>query len=598
MIKSVFNYPISTLLDIESNIIYSIPRYQREYTWGKPQWERLFDDLMENESGYYLGSIICINQSQDAISVQDLEVIDGQQRLTTISLLLASVYKALSSRQTLSDDERFELLKLKNKLVMSKDRKQARLIPQVQNSNQVDYLYVLSLAGIFEERDYPSNAGNRRILRGYRYFFDRITEYLNENSHDENFFQTLLEKINSATLVKIEVNNHSDAYTLFESLNNRGIPLTAIDLIKNKLLSKLEKLEPGSIDENYEKWKRVIEALGDDYNVQERFFRQYYNAYRSELKSIVLVPIATKTNLMQIYEKLVNNYPKQFLSDMVRLSKIYANIINLKPVEEIKLKNLFQSLERVQAAPSYLLLLILFDKKQALQLEDQHFEKIIDFLIRFFVRRNTTDLPPTRDLTRIFMDLVVDCITKKGDEIVELIQNQLTSQSASDEQFENNLSLQIYEENKALCRFVLCALEEDQMTKESEVDLWKIKGKQYIWTIEHIFPQGDNIPDDWVKMIANGDMELAKRYLGTHVHQLGNLTISGYNSNLGNRNFVEKRDRKDSNGRYVGYKNGLFLNDNLKDQDVWTIGKIEERTKSLVQLILKRYSLNVNQSSD
>ena len=71
-----------------------------------------------------------------------------------------------------------------------------------------------------------------------------------------------------------------------------------------------------------------------------------------------------------------------------------------------------------------------------------------------------------------------------------------------------------------------------------------------------------------------------------------------YNSNLGNRNFVEKRDRKDSNGRYVGYKNGLFLNDNLKDQDVWTIGKIEERTKSLVQLILKRYSLNVNQSSD
>ena len=598
MIKSVFNYPISTLLDIESNIIYSIPRYQREYTWGKPQWERLFDDLMENESGYYLGSIICINQSQDAISVQDLEVIDGQQRLTTISLLLASVYKALSSRQTLSDDERFELLKLKNKLVMSKDRKQARLIPQVQNSNQVDYLYILSLAGIFEERDYPSNAGNRRILRGYRYFFDRITEYLNENSHDENFFQTLLEKINSATLVKIEVNNHSDAYTLFESLNNRGIPLTAIDLIKNKLLSKLEKLEPGSIDENYEKWKRVIEALGDDYNVQDRFFSQYYNAYRSELKSIVLVPIATKTNLMQIYEKLVNHYPKQFLSDMVRLSKIYANIINLKPVEEIKLKNLFQSLERVQAAPSYLLLLILFDKKQALQLEDQHFEKIIDFLIRFFVRRNTTDLPPTRDLTRIFMDLVVDCITKKGDEIVELIQNQLTSQSASDEQFENNLSLQIYEENKALCRFVLCALEEDQMTKESEVDLWKIKGKQYIWTIEHIFPQGDNIPDDWVKMIANGDMELAKRYLGTHVHQLGNLTISGYNSNLGNRNFVEKRDRKDSNGRYVGYKNGLFLNDNLKDQDVWTIGKIEERTKSLVQLILKRYSLNVNQSSD
>ena len=139
MIKSVFNYPISTLLDIESNIIYSIPRYQREYTWGKPQWERLFDDLVENDSGYYLGSIICINQSQDALSVQNLEVVDGQQRLTTISLLLASIYSVLKGQPELSDDMHFELLKLKNKLVMRKDPSQPRLLPQIQNSNQSDY---------------------------------------------------------------------------------------------------------------------------------------------------------------------------------------------------------------------------------------------------------------------------------------------------------------------------------------------------------------------------------------------------------------------------------------------------------------------------
>ncbi|KND17687.1 MULTISPECIES: DUF262 domain-containing protein [Pseudomonadota] len=591
MIKSVFNYPISTLLDIESNIIYSIPRYQREYTWGKPQWERLFDDLVENNSGYYLGSIICINQSQDAITIQDLEVVDGQQRLTTISLLLAAVYKALKSKQSLTDEENFELLKLKNKLVMRKDSKQPRLIPQVQNNNQLDYFYVLSLTGILEEKDCPSNAGNRRILRGYRYFLEKIEQYASENGDNDSFFQLLLDRVNSATLVKIEVNNHSDAYTLFESLNNRGVPLTAIDLIKNKLLSQLEKLEPGSIDDNYDSWKKVIEALGDDYNVQERFFRQYYNAYRSEIKNIVLVPIATKSNLMQIYEKLVNHNPKKFLNDMVRLSKIYANLINQNPVEEIKLRNLLQSLERVQAAPSYLLLLILFDKKQSLQLENHHFEKIIDFLIRFFVRRNTTDLPPTRDLTRIFMDLAENCLLKQGDEIVRFIETQLSSQSASDEKFKNSLSSQIYEENKAICRFVLCSLEEEQMTKEREVDLWKVQGKQYIWTIEHIFPQGENIPADWVKMIANGDKYLAKSYLNSHVHQLGNLTISGYNSSLGNKSFAEKRDREDNNKRYVGYKNGLFLNNELKNENEWTIEKIEKRTKFLVSLILKKYSL-------
>lgn len=197
MIKSVFNYPISTLLDIESNIIYSIPRYQREYTWGKPQWERLFDDLVENNSGYYLGSIICINQSQDAITIQDLEVVDGQQRLTTISLLLAAVYKALKSKQSLTDEENFELLKLKNKLVMRKDSKQPRLIPQVQNNNQLDYFYVLSLTGILEEKDCPSNAGNRRILRGYRYFLEKIEQYASENGDNDSFFQLLLDRVNS-----------------------------------------------------------------------------------------------------------------------------------------------------------------------------------------------------------------------------------------------------------------------------------------------------------------------------------------------------------------------------------------------------------------
>ena len=93
MIKSVNNYPVSQLFDIEANVVYVIPRYQREYTWGKNQWENLFDDLRENESGYFLGSIICINQSIDALSEQNLELVDGQQRLTTLSLLFAAVYK-------------------------------------------------------------------------------------------------------------------------------------------------------------------------------------------------------------------------------------------------------------------------------------------------------------------------------------------------------------------------------------------------------------------------------------------------------------------------------------------------------------------------
>jgi len=80
MIKSATHYPVSQLFDIESKVIYAIPRYQREYSWGKYEWEELFDDILENDEGYFLGSIICINQSTDSLSDQRLELIDGQQR--------------------------------------------------------------------------------------------------------------------------------------------------------------------------------------------------------------------------------------------------------------------------------------------------------------------------------------------------------------------------------------------------------------------------------------------------------------------------------------------------------------------------------------
>jgi hypothetical protein len=130
----------------------------------------------------------------------------------------------------------------------------------------------------------------------------------------------------------------------------------------------------------------------------------------------------------------------------------------------------------------------------------------------------------------------------------------------------------------------------EQMTRETRVDLWKIEGKQYVWTIEHIFPQGDNIPACWVDMIAGGDVELALQYRDEYAHCLGNLTISGYNSALGNKSFEDKQQRIDQKGRPVGYNNGLSLNSQLIHEDSWTVEKIEARTIELVDRILRKYA--------
>lgn len=594
MIKSVYNYPVSTLLDIESGVVYAIPRYQREYTWSRAQWDALFDDLLENEPNYFLGSIICINQSQDALSVQSLELVDGQQRMTTLSLLLAAIYQSFRVLPNLGMEQQIELYNLKHKLVLKKKSDQPRLIPQVQNYNQQDYFAVLGKAGILDDVEQMQHAGNRRVLKAYRHFLWRIEQYLQELSEPVAGLQALLEKVNTATLVKIEVAGHSDAYTLFESLNNRGVPLTAIDLIKNKLLAVLEAKDSGSIDKHYNRWKKVIDALGDDYAVQERFFRQYYNAFKPDLKDIVSVPVATKSNLMQVYEKLIAHDAESFLQAMIRLSGHYAQIVGYRAVpEQPKLSGLLLSLDRIQGAAAYLLLMVLFERKDTLELEQEHLEQVVHFLIAFFVRRNTTDLPPTRDLTRIFMDVAETVLALKGQAVVSHIQQRLTGESASDEQFEKSLKGPIYEDNKAVCRFVLCALEESRMTRETQVDLWALKGKQYVWTIEHIFPQGENIPDTWVQMIANGDAALAEQHRQTYAHCLGNLTISGYNSALGNKSFAEKQSRLDSQGRKVGYNNGLHLNQALVNETSWTVDKLKARTDLLVQEVLQKYPLSV-----
>ncbi|QWZ55587.1 MULTISPECIES: DUF262 domain-containing protein [Gammaproteobacteria] len=596
MIESVNKYPLSSLLDIEAQAIYVIPRYQREYTWGRWQWDALFDDLLENDNDYFLGSIICINQEKDSLATRKLELVDGQQRMTTLSLLLAAIYQSLRVFPDLTDDYRFELYNLKHKLVLKKQLEQPRLVPQVQNNNQQDFYLVLGEAGLLQDVEPVAYAGTRRVMKAYRHFLSRI-EQLQEGSHNKaTSLLALIEKVNSATLVKIDVNSHSDAYTLFESLNNRGVPLTAIDLIKNKLLATLESKDKGGIDKHYNRWKKVMDALGDDYGIQERFFRQYYNAFKPELKGVVSVPVATKSNLMLVYEKLISHDAEAFLQAMIRLSAYYAQIVGYRAVpEQPKLSNLLLSLDRIQGAAAYLLLLVLFERKDALQLENEHLEQTVDFLIAFFVRRNSTDQPPTRDLTRIFMDIAEGILPLRGNVVVSHIRQCLRANSASDEQFENSLKGPIYEDNKAVCRFVLCALEEARMTRETQVDLWAVKGKQYVWTIEHIFPQGEKIPQSWVDMMADGDADKAEEHRQTYVHCLGNLTISGYNSSLGNKSFAEKQNRTDSQGRKVGYNNGLYLNHSLAAEESWTIDKLRARTNQLVKKVLEQFPLSVRE---
>lgn len=607
-INRVGQHPLSQLLDTESKLIFEIPKYQREYIWGINQWENLFDDLMDNNPGYFLGTIICIDTGTDFLNPRR-EVVDGQQRLTTLSLLLAALYSRLAEhRDEMTEDQKSDLLQLKRKLVLKNDDSQIRVIPQAQNNNLEDYKALLADQEITSFYPMPKFAGNRRIRKAFEYFKKRISEEL-EDSALQNRSKALfevLDKVNSAIIVMIEVSSHSDAYTLFESLNNRGTPLTAVDLIKNLLLAKLDVDGNRKLDDYYQLWQRLLEYLGDDYSVQERFFRHNYNAFRKAInkpfyraddtKQYPLGLLATRSSLMGIYEKVIVRNPKRFLEIMIDNARIYSMIImrNTEGLSE-RLQESYLNLSRVQGAPSYLILLYLNKHKELLDLTENILSEIVELLVSFFVRRNLTDTPPTRDLTRIFMALIDQIDEKRltGRDILHEIRDELLASSASDETFESKLRGPVYDDNADATRFILCMLAKNGMTEESHVDLWRTTAsKQFVWTIEHIFPQGEVIPEKWVEMIADGDNKRAKEYQSLYVHTLGNLTITGYNSTLGNKAFDEKRDRKDSAGREIGYRNGLNLNKDVVSEDNWTIDHIKNRTCRMIPEIISLFRMS------
>ncbi|MGA2621569.1 MAG: DUF262 domain-containing protein [Thermoguttaceae bacterium] len=591
MIKSAHNYPISSILDTEAKVRFAVPKYQREYVWKKTHWEDLFDDIHSNPEGHFLGSIICINRADDAYQTQELELVDGQQRLTTLSLLYAAIYAQLAAFPELDKDTEHELYNLKNRLLMKGGNKVLRLEPSYQNKNCQDYKAVLEKAGILEDVEQPANLGNRRILKAYRYFEERLAQV---NGKGERFFplanlRQLLEKVNAASLVKIEVNSHSDAFILFESLNNRGEPLCALDLIKNKLLAVLEKQQADSIDENFKKWNRLLENLTDVYSVQERYLRQFYNAFKyKEEIGVKGFTLATRSNIIQIYENLIDKDASAIFGDLFEKAKLYNRIIapNDDSVPQ-KVAQQFRDLERIGGAPAYVLLLYLMAERASADMA-----AISEFLVRFFVRRNLTDQPPTRDLARNAIALIEALRKGPNDDVLDVMQQEFRKQGwiASDELFRAKLEGNLYEENVGATRFVLCKIEESHQTREKFTNLWKRDSSgDYVWEIEHIFPQGPNVPETWVMMIAGGDEAKAKEYREQHVHKLGNLTITGYNSRLGNKSFAEKRDRKDSAGKPVGYNNGLHLNAELRDKISWTVQDIEARTKSLVEEAVKLF---------
>ncbi len=629
---------LANILQIQGNLEhYHVPKYQREYTWGRNEWEQLINDIEENDIGYFMGSIICIddNEGLGPGDSRIYEVVDGQQRLTTLSIVFMAIYCRLLENEdslTVEDEEEkddYKLLlsnirkqlvhkktnvnKSENRYFQDKSNKSKycflRVQPSTQNSNLNDYLQILNELKIIKGDFKSKFCGVRRLYKAYRYFYDNLPDTYEG-------IKEILHKINSLKFIHISVTSSSDAFVLFESLNNRGVPLSAMDIIKNKMLAHLEKQHNMDIEDAYDEWQKLLRFL-PEHKDQERFLRQYYNAFKiyPDIK-IENFTRATKSSLIKIYEQFIKKNAKGTIYDLLEKAEIYNSFIEpgSNDLPETRRKYLFD-LSRIGSAPSYLFLLYLCNlPSEQIDNKEDVIDEILQFFIKYYVRRNITDFPNTRDLDTINMDVIdkcYNCINEKkklnSQFIIDSFMNGKEKPSIISD-LKKRLKDNLFYSNSGMARFALSKLDEISHSKEYKPDLWARNEKGFlVWTVEHIFPQGEKIPQCWVDMIADGDKEKAKEIHEKWVHCLGNLTLSGYNSKLSNACFEDKQnlhvDKKFLGHKInIGYKNGLSLNNltfsvnnklsNLAEIDKWTETSIMERNDKMVDVLLKIFAFN------
>lgn len=577
----------------QEDIEYRIPTYQREYSWRVDHCEDLLNDILENDENYFIGSIIWITDRN--------EIIDGQQRLTSINLLLIAIYNRYLSFDE-NEDIVYKKSSLKRMLVHGRNN---RLVPQRQGRNKEDFEYLIKSNILREACGRPINFGNRRVGRNFKYFDDAIRTF---SLQDLN---SLFSKITKLKFISAEVDDYQTAFILFETMNNRGMELSAIDLIKNSYISRTHD------DNCIENWENLIDILGSEAN-QEQFLRNNYNAFRREYNNLPypltgdvrysLGNKATKSNVIKIYSSLVDRHDFiEFLTTNARFNSLLT--CNDNPTIEVpqEFKNYFKKIRNANATSSFTLLLFLLRNQIRFNINDDQMCSLFELILRFFIRRNITNNPSTGALPQIQMDIISGINRLENpdyDSVRSIIYGKFIDKTSPNDIIKEILNGDVYESIRDITRYLLCDLCEFEENNERRfIDLWEKRDEKYIWTIEHIMPEGNrdasNIPQPWLDMIKYGNLEYTNytndqiiELVKTYRHKIGNLTMTGYNSSLGNKPFNEKKNRTNDDGTPIGYNNGLSLNDYVYHQDQWQISNIIYRTEHLIDLILQRLELN------
>lgn len=544
---------------------FIVPIFQRNYSWQKSQYEQLWFDILraskfKEKQNHFIGSIVYIDMGTPAGRPQQLLLIDGQQRLTTISILLCAIKDYVQKFNL--ETNLINLAKIKNQFLYNSDEideDRYKLLLNVQDKE--------TYIKLIDNTIFTVNKPATNIIKCYEFFYERIEDFIKQYGQIDEIYAGIFK----LSLVSISLDKDSDnPQMIFESMNSTGKDLSQTDLLRNYLLMDLTPEKQTRLYKTY--WKPMEELFGEDIykndvNKFDYFIRDFLTL-KSDTGHICKI-----NNVYENFKRyyLDNNCEKfAVLKDLFTYAKYYA-CIDLLQENDDELKLYWQEFKKLDSHVVYPFLLKLYDDYSRQILIKEDFKKILQVVISYLWRRAICEIP-TNSLSKTFATLyqAVD----KDDYVNSIIKAFVFKSSykrfSSDYEVREKLQTKdIY--HFRLRKYLLEALE--NYYHKEPIDLNTAN-----YTIEHIMPQNIEHNLSWQQMLGENWQEVHSLYL----HTLGNLTITGYNAEMSNKSFGEK-----VNGE-SGFKHShLKLNESIVQCDVWNKKAIQRRTNILTDIILK-----------
>ena len=543
-----------TKLFSESDTVFSIPVYQRDYNWQEKQCQRLFKDILqtgknEKVNSYFLGSIVYIHDGIYGVGEKEFHVIDGQQRMTTLTLLFLAIYFKLKGTILAKDAD-----KIYNQYVVnpySEKEIKLKLLPPEEN------LYILNKISHNKFNELEAFQ-DRNMLKNYL-FFEKELETL--SFEDMKHLSNGIEK-----LIYIDIaleKGKDDPQKIFESLNSTGLDLSQGDLIRNYILMDLERGEQNRI------YKEIWIPIENNCKVSDGSeITSYVSDFIRDYLTLKTEKISSKPKVFETFKAYYEKENDEKLEDMKKYSEAYSYII--KPSLE-KDKDIQRELDYLKSLDKTVintfLIGVLKDYKDN-TLEKDELLNILILLQSYLWRRYITE-KPTNALNKIFQGMYGK-ISRSGNYYENLVDVLMAEDFPTDEELESALKLKNVYKDKEKLNYVFKKLENYNHNELIDFENEKI-------TIEHIFPQKPN--KAWKENYSDNELEQMISFKDT----ISNLTLTGSNSNLSNKAFHEKRDDE-----VHGYKNSkLYMNKYLGRLEEWNLLSMEARFESLYDDIIK-----------